>query len=168
MDNRFCEDEMTELKKSTSELKEAIISIVSILNKHQKGVLYFGIKNDGTILGQQIGEDTLRNISRTITDSIEPKIYPIIEEVTFEGKNCIRVEFEGNDIPYFANGRAYMRVSDEDKQLSQRELKRLILKNEEKNNKWEEKPTNLTFDDIDEETLKDFIKKGQKKRQNFI
>ena len=59
MHNKFCEDEMTELKKSTSELKEAIISIVSILNKHQKGTLYFGIKNDGTILGQEIGEDTL-------------------------------------------------------------------------------------------------------------
>ena len=157
MDNKFCEDEMTELKKSTSELKEAIISIVSILNKHQKGMLYFGIKNDGTILGQQIGEDTLRNISRKITDSIEPKIYPVIEIVKLNNKNCIKLEFEGNDVPYFANGRAYMRVSDEDKQLTQRELKNLILKNEEKNNKWEEKPSNITLDDIDEETLKDFI-----------
>ena len=129
MDNKFCEDEMTELKKSTSELKEAIISIVSILNKHQKGVLYFGIKNNGTIIGQQIGEDTLRNISRKITDSIEPKIYPIIEIVKLNNKNCIKLEFEGTDVPYFANGRAYMRVSDEDKQLTQRELKNLILKN---------------------------------------
>ena len=41
------EDEQTELKKSTSELKEAIISIVAILNKHKKGEVYFGIKTDG-------------------------------------------------------------------------------------------------------------------------
>ncbi|MBI4981459.1 ATP-dependent DNA helicase, partial [Candidatus Woesearchaeota archaeon] len=44
------ESETLELKKSTSELKEAIISIVSILNKHQKGELYFGIGRDGEVL----------------------------------------------------------------------------------------------------------------------
>ena len=33
----FAESETLELKKSTSEIKEAIISIVSILNKNQHG-----------------------------------------------------------------------------------------------------------------------------------
>ncbi len=35
------ESEILEFKKSTSELKEAIISIVSILNKHKKGEIIF-------------------------------------------------------------------------------------------------------------------------------
>ena len=35
--NKLKESETLELKKSTSELKEGIISIVAILNKHQKG-----------------------------------------------------------------------------------------------------------------------------------
>ncbi|MFZ3167233.1 MAG: ATP-binding protein [Candidatus Methanoperedens sp.] len=55
----FKESEKLELKKSTSELKEAIISVSSILNKHQKGELYFGIKNDGTIVGQNVSEQTI-------------------------------------------------------------------------------------------------------------
>ena len=59
-----------------SELKEAIISIVAILNKHQQGELYFGIGNDGTVVGQTIGEKTIRDISKAISDFIEPKIYP--------------------------------------------------------------------------------------------
>ena len=42
----FEESEFLELKKSTSELKEAIISIVAILNKHGAGELYFGIKKN--------------------------------------------------------------------------------------------------------------------------
>ena len=46
------ESETLELKTSTSELKEAIISIVSILNKHQKGKLYFGVKNNIKIVEQ--------------------------------------------------------------------------------------------------------------------
>ena len=43
----FKESETLELKKSTSELKEAVISLVAILNKYKKGVLYFGIKDKG-------------------------------------------------------------------------------------------------------------------------
>lgn len=58
------ESEHLELKKSTSQLKEAVIAIVAILNKHRKGKLCFGIKNDGTVIGQQLGESTLRDVSR--------------------------------------------------------------------------------------------------------
>ena len=47
------------------------------------------------------------------------------KKVILSGKECIKVEFEGDDIPYFANGRAFIRVSDEDKKISQKELKKL-------------------------------------------
>ena len=79
---KFEESETLEFKKSTSELKEAVISIGAILNKHQKGKLYFGIKNDGTVIGHGIGKKTLRDISKTISDHIEPKIFPKINEIT--------------------------------------------------------------------------------------
>ena len=45
-------------------------------------------------------------------------------------------------------------VGDEDRQLSLKEMKKIILKAEEKNNKLEEKPSDITLEDIDEETLK--------------
>ena len=64
------ESEILELKKSTSELKEAIISIVAILNKHGKGELYFGIKNNGEVVGQDVSDKTLRNVGQTISDNI--------------------------------------------------------------------------------------------------
>ena len=47
---KYKESERLELKKSTSELKEAIISIASILNKHHCGTLCFGMSNDGVLL----------------------------------------------------------------------------------------------------------------------
>ena len=116
------EDERTELKKSTSELKEAIISIVAILNKHGKGKIYFGIKDDGQVIGQQVTNQTIRNVSKLIAENIEPRIYPIVSKIEWDKKDCIVVEFEGEDVPYFAYGRAYMRVGDEDRQLTQKEL----------------------------------------------
>lgn len=64
------ETERVEFKKSTSELKEGIISIASILNKHGGGVLYFGVKDNGDVIGQEIGKDTLRDVSRSIASNI--------------------------------------------------------------------------------------------------
>ena len=63
------ETETLEFKKTTGELKEGVVSIAAILNKHQKGELYFGIKPDGTPIGQQISEKTLRDIRRLQTIS---------------------------------------------------------------------------------------------------
>lgn len=68
------ENEQVEYKKSTGELKEGIVSICSILNKHGSGDLYFGIKNNGDVIGQKIGESTLRDVSRAIRENIKPAI----------------------------------------------------------------------------------------------
>lgn len=61
--NLGMETETLEYKKSTGELKEAVISIAAILNKHQKGELYFDVRNDGTPIGQIVNEKTLREVS---------------------------------------------------------------------------------------------------------
>src|SRR3990167_2195 len=114
----FAEDETTEFKRSTSELKEAMISIVAILNKHQKGKLYFGINNEGTVIGQTVTDRTMREISQAISQSIEPQIFPKITEINLESKTCVHVEFFGYDVPYYAFGRAYVRVGDEDRKIS--------------------------------------------------
>ena len=76
---RFKECETVELKKSTSELKEAVISMAAILNKHGKGALYFGIKDDGTVLGQMLGKDTIKDITEAISKHIEPKIFQFLD-----------------------------------------------------------------------------------------
>ena len=50
------ESETLEFKKTTGELKEAMVSIVSILNKHGVGTLYFGVKPNGDVTGQDVSE----------------------------------------------------------------------------------------------------------------
>lgn len=162
------ESEVIEFKKTTGELKEGIISIVSILNKHKNGKLYFGIKDNGEIIGQDVSSKTIREVSKSISENIEPRIYPNVNKIKLEDKECILVEFEGDDIPYLAFGRAYMRVGDEDRQLSMKEIRKIILKDENEVGKWENKISDYTTQDIDEELLKEFIEKGRKaKRINF-
>ena len=156
---KFIESETLELKKSTSEIKEAIISIAATLNKHQHGELFFGIKNSGIVTGQNITEKTIRDVSKSIADHIEPKIYPHINRIEIDGKTCIRVRFKGNDIPYFAYGRAYIRVADEDRQLSAKELEVLILGKNKEKLRWDTeicKEAKIT--DISAKKVKSFLK----------
>ena len=67
------ESETIELKKSTSELKTAVISIAAILNRHGKGELYFDIKDDGTVVGQMVGRNTIKEVTQAIVDNSENK-----------------------------------------------------------------------------------------------
>ncbi|MBS3126868.1 putative DNA binding domain-containing protein [Candidatus Woesearchaeota archaeon] len=158
------ESETLELKKSTSELKEAIISIVSILNKHQKGELYFGVDRDGKVVGQTVTENTLREVSRAISEHIEPKIFPKVNEVVIEGKHCVHVEFSGNNVPYYAQGRAHMRVGDEDRQMSAKELEWLILQKNQERMKWDKEICKeAKMSDISTQRLKWFLKKAGKR-----
>lgn len=115
------ENEMIEFKKSTSEISNAMKSISAMLNKFGKGSIYFGVKNNGDAIGQQISDNTLRDISRKIFEEIKPVIYPSIYEIE-NMPVIIKVDFFGNDKPYSANGRFYLRVFDEDKQLDVTEL----------------------------------------------
>ena len=162
MTNRtFKETETLELKKSTSELKEAIISIAAILNKHRKGEIYFGIKNDGTVIGQDIGEQTLRDVSKTMSDNIEPRIYPEISRIASDDKDCIHVVFQGSESPYFAYGRAYMRVGDEDRKLSAKELENLFLMKNESSLRWDDKYSSAGVSEIDEALLNKYVERGR-------
>ena len=165
---RFSESENVELKKSTSELKEGVISLGAMLNKCRRAELWFGIGNDGTVVGQSVSEKSLREISRAISDHVEPKIYPAIEKVVIDGKACIRVLAEGKDAPYFAYGRAYIRIGDEDRQLSARELENLILQKNRDRLRWDMEPCDrATYDDISASKLKNFLKASGLKYDNI-
>ena len=126
--NLGTETEKLEFKKSASELKEGIISLSSMLNKHGYGVLYFGVKDDGKIVGQQIGKLTLRDISQQIANNLKPQCIPNISIEYIEGVEIIKIVISGTDKPYSAYGKYYMRSADEDRELNPNQLKSLMLK----------------------------------------
>lgn len=126
MENIGMETEKIEFKKTTGELREGIVSLASMLNKNGYGILYFGVKDNGDVIGQQIGDRTLREISQAIANFIKPQIIPMIEHQLIDDKNVIKVEVSGFERPYSAYGRYYMRSADEDRELSPSALKELM------------------------------------------
>ena len=125
--NLGMESEILEFKKSTSELIEGVISLSSMLNKHGEGTLYFGVKNDGTVIGQKdINESTLRDISRKISEGIKPQVIPEISIQLIEEKTIIKIFVKGNANIYSAFDKYYIRSFDEDKKVSPDMLRELI------------------------------------------
>ena len=120
------ETETIEFKKTTGELKEGIISLASMLNKHGHGTLYFGVNDNGTIRGQEIGKETLRDISRGISEAIKPQIIPTISAEFVDDKNIIKVAVNGAEKPYSAYGKYYIRTADEDREMFPEQLKQMM------------------------------------------
>ena len=153
------ETETLEFKKTTGEMKEAMISISAILNKHRVGTLYFGVKPSGEVCGQDVSESSLRDVSRTVYENIRPQIYPVVEEVEMCGKHLIKVEFNGDNMPYSAAGRYYLRTADEDREVTPEELKNFFVSNEYKE-KWEKTASSATVKQIDRTAVKSFWQKA--------
>ena len=151
------ESETLEFKKTTGEIKEGMVSIASILNKHGIGTLYFGVKPNGDVMGQTVSESSLRDVSRTIFESIRPQIYPAITEEIFDDRHVIKVEFSGENAPYSAYGRYYLRTADEDREVSLEELKAFFSASRHRG-KWERSESEAATTQIDKNTIKAFWK----------
>ena len=153
------ETETLEFKKTTGEMKEAMVSISSILNKHGIGTLYFGVKPSGEVIGQDVSESSLRDVSRAVFENIKPQIYPVIEEVILDNRHLIKVEFSGENAPYSAGGRYYLRTADEDREVSPEELKVFFGTNKYRE-KWEKGKSEAKVKQIDKAAIKAFWQKA--------
>ncbi len=154
------ESETVEFKTSLAELKQGLISLVAMLNKHGQADLWFGIAPSGKPTGLMANEKTLRDVSQALGAHIEPRLYPEITSVDVAGKTCLRVQATGHQKPYFAHGRAYIRVADEDRQMSARELESLILKRNSAALRWDNEPCNTALAELSEDKIRRFVERA--------
>ena len=155
------ESEKCEFKKSSGEAIDSMKSVCGMLNKYGDGVIYYGIRNDGTLVKNEITDSSLRDISRSIYECIEPKITPCIKTITVEGIEIIKLSFQGNDQPYSSKGVYYIRTADENRPMSQKELLALF-QNKHYEDEWERELTKYTIEDIDVSSLKNFYNSAKK------
>ncbi len=153
------EDERTEFKRTTGELNEGMVSLTAILNKHREGTLYFGLRNDGRPVPFEITDSTVRDVSRRIFEAVKPQVFPEVKTVEIDGVEVIRVDFRGEDVPYSAFGKYYIRVADEDRELTPAELRRLMIAREYEEN-WEDHLSDEGFEDVDDAVLQRFFRQA--------
>ena len=160
--NLGMESETVEHKRSTSEMREAMESVASILNKHGSGSLYFGVRpSDGEVVGQDVSEKTLRDISQAFTNCIEPRVVPTIERFeTDDGRAYVKVVFSGEDRPYACNGRYRIRSADEDLLMGSAILEQMMLERAAGGSPWDRRPSDRSLSDVDEDALRAYVERG--------
>lgn len=127
MENIGKENEYVEFKESLAQLDNGLKSLTSMLNKHYKGVVYFGVKDDGDIKGLDIGKDTLMDIRNVISNKIDPKIIYNMEELkTKDNEKYIKIESSGEDVPYSFDGRYYIRNASADEKITSELLRKIL------------------------------------------
>lgn len=113
------ESQRLEFKKTTGQLKPAFETACAFLNG-KGGVILFGVKDDGQIIGQQVADQTKQDIAHELK-KIEP--YAPIEIHYIPIKNdqqIIMIEVpQGKHTPYAYDGRPYERNQSTTERMTQ-------------------------------------------------
>ena len=164
MMNIGSESEYIEHKLSTAETAKGIDSMASMLNKHGKGTLYFGVKNSGDVVGQTVGERTLNQLSQDIARDIRPTcFYSVAERSTADGRSFIEVTFHGSRPPYASRGRYFIRFHDEDRQMDNDMLRHYYLDQRQDYSSWERASSGSGIADVDEDLLRAYLERSAEK-----
>ena len=86
-----------------------------------------------------------------------------------EEKDIIHVTAQGDDTPYSAYGRYYIRVNDADLSMNNDQLQKYFEDKNETYLKWEETETSYDSSDIDEDLLISYIREcNEKGRMDYV
>ncbi len=144
------ESETLEFKSTTGTRREAARTVCAMLNQRGGHVL-FGVTSRGDVVGQQVSERTIEEVSAEI-QRIDPPAFPEIERVQVaEDREVIAVRVnQGSARPYQYRGTAYRRVGNTTVALSTEEYNRVLFERMHSEKRWENQPaTGWSVEDLD-------------------
>jgi ATP-dependent DNA helicase RecG len=130
-----------EFKRSTGEIKEGMQTLSAFLNS-SGGTVLFGVRPDGAVEGQEVSDQTLRDIAQA-ADRFEPPAHLSIGRVKVKaGREVVAVAVEsGSDTrPFTYEGRAYERVGSTTRKMPQSKYEKLLLDRAHGKRRWENFP----------------------------
>ena len=122
------ENEFVEFKSSISQLDKGILGLTAMINRSNRGTVYFGVDDRGDVIGMDIGESTIEKIRNLIRDKVQPRIFADIEVMqSDDGKRYIAVHSSGFDVPYSYDERYYIRHAASNESASPDIVAKLVL-----------------------------------------
>ena len=134
------ESETLELKETTGTRREAAMTVCAFLNQGGGQVL-FGVTPDGVVVGQQVSERTIEELSAELRQ-IDPPAFPTVERVPVDsGREVIVVSTgQGASRPYAYRAAAYRRVGNTTLAMSADEYNRMLFERMHSEQRWENQP----------------------------
>ena len=123
--------------------------------------MYFGVKNNGDVIGQEITDKTTREVSQAIGNHLRPVIYPEIKKETYDGRDVVHVRFEGHMPPYTAYNIPRIRVADEDLVMAQDIYDDMIRSRDDFRKAWERQVSEYHIADIDKTVFERYLKRAK-------
>lgn len=109
-----------------SGVSHSFLKTVSAFSNIGKGIIRFGVDDDGKVIGLSNLEETCLNIENKINDSITPN--PNYKfEIDYKNKTIDLVVYKGLNKPYLYKSKAYKRNDSSTIEMDNLELQRLIL-----------------------------------------
>ena len=162
----FGESERLEFKATTGARREAAMTVCAFLNQGGGQVL-FGITEAGAVVGQQVGERTIEEVSEEL-GRIDPPAFPAVERVPVSGGREVIVVSAGQGAsrPYGYRGASYRRVGNTTLAMSADEYNRMLFERMHSEQRWENQPlTGWTMDDLDvaeiRRTVAEAVRRGR-------
>lgn len=120
------ESEVLEWKTSTKEIKEIVRTAAAFANT-RGGHIIVGVKDDGSIVGQETSDSNLREIAQTLLGNTEEKISFSVQKLEVDQKQIIIIEVRESPLkPHLAYGRALKRVASTVVNMEQSEYHLLL------------------------------------------
>ena len=144
------ESETLEFKGTTGTRREAAATVCAMLNQRGGHVL-FGVASEGSVVGQQVSERTIEEVSAEI-QRIDPPAFPQIERVRVsEDREVVIVHVsQGSARPYQYRGNSYRRVGNATQAMSADEYNHMLFDRMHSERRWENQPASgWTVDDLD-------------------
>ena len=117
-----------EFKRSTGELREGLQTLCAFLNG-SGGIVLFGIRPDGSAEGQQVTDQTLRDLAQAL-DKFEPPVNVPVERLPVDhGREVLllRVAGPSESAPFSYDSRPFERVGSTTRRMPQETYEQLLL-----------------------------------------
>lgn len=154
------ESENLEFKTATTNLHVAMQTICAFLNNDIGGILVFGVRDNGELVGQEVSDKTKREIAAEI-NKIEPQVKIDVQYVPIKNKNqaIVLSVSPGEKLPYMYDGRAYTRTQSTTRRMPNEEFAYLYKKTEP--TLWESLTTSdCTIKDLDKNRINEVVRTG--------
>ena len=159
------ESEDIEYKKSVGEWKE-IVKTVAAFSNTNGGRIIVGVSKSGKIVGMEIGKSTIEDLTNKIVVNTDPKVYPKIAAEKIGEKDVIVIEVnESTDKLVLAFGRPFKRLGKSTIRMSKDEYEKTILEKHSGKLQFDTQVCEIsTWDDLDKEKIKQFLRTAKTER----
>lgn len=123
---RHGESERIEFKTSLADSKR-IIETIAAMATLGGGAILVGVREDGTVVGADLGEATLEQLTQRILGATDPKVFVSLRIESALGHQVLIIRVPAGDGPHLANGRAFTRSGPATVQMTRDEYERRLL-----------------------------------------